>query len=244
MGVVGPQCNRKQRLLQQVASGSSRSAAFLDPVAQGAPRQMHAVSDQDIFEPVEREVVGELADQHEGDQLPGRRFRPSREASETAGWPRRRGTSSKRTWAGSDVHFEFGRGELELTGEVFADALFSAAATRAGLLGLGQIVLDAVMGEMVERRSSLGACRLGPPPGVAVSGLCDGCGRFDLERRVVEVEQMTLTRIVVEAFATGTEDIEAKQPPTSRPVRRVSLAIGCSRPRSRRARRCNSSTRR
>jgi len=29
---------------------------------------MHAVSSQDIFEPVEREVVGELADQDVGDQ--------------------------------------------------------------------------------------------------------------------------------------------------------------------------------
>ncbi len=83
------------------ASGSSRSAAFLTQSHKGAPRQMHAVSDQDIFEPVEREVVGELADQHEGDQLPGRRFPALHEFGRNR-WAGHavRGTSSKRTWAG------------------------------------------------------------------------------------------------------------------------------------------------
>ncbi len=73
------------------------------------------------------------------------------------GWPRRRGTSSKRTWAGRGRLLRVWPGvNLELHGRGLRRCVCLArAATRAGLLGLGQIVLDAVMGEMVERRSSL-----------------------------------------------------------------------------------------
>ena len=131
---------------------------------------MHAVSRQDIFESVEREVVGELADHHEGDQA--RAGDPSRYR---LGRHRRAGHAVAALRAGVlgqdvDIHFELRRGELELTGEVFADAMFRAAAAGAGLLGLGQVVLDAVVGEMVERGSPLRARCLGPGSGGAVSG--------------------------------------------------------------------------
>jgi hypothetical protein len=109
-----------------------------------------------------------------------------------------------------DVDFELGRGEFEFAGEVFADATFDATAAGAGLLGLGQVVFDAVVGEMVERGSPLGACRLGP-----ISRRCGvgfrGRGGFDRENGVVEVEEMTLAGVVVEAFVAGAEEIAAEQ---------------------------------
>jgi hypothetical protein len=111
---------------------------------------MHAVSGQDIFEPVEREVVGELADQDVGDQP-----RAGDSSGDRLGRHRWAGHAVAALGAGvfgqdMDVDFELGRGELEFAGEVFADAMFDATAAGAGLLGLGQVVFDAVVGEMVE----------------------------------------------------------------------------------------------
>jgi len=109
-----------------------------------------------------------------------------------------------------DIHFELRRGELELSGEVLTDPLFGATTAGAGLLVRGQVVLDAVVGEMIESESAMGAQYLGPGQGWGGIGLSRGdC--FALDRRVVEVEQMTLVRVVDVAFATRSEDIAAKQ---------------------------------
>ena len=86
-----------------------------------------------------------------------------------------------------------------------------------------------------------GALVLGRSPGVGV-GLRDGCGRFD-PLRAVEVEQMTLTRIVVEAFALWDRRHSRR---SSANVSASSACFSCTgwnRPRTARAR-CNSSTRR
>jgi hypothetical protein len=108
------------------------------------------MSRQDIFEPIEREVVGALADHHEGDQAGagdpsryqlGRHWR----AGHTVAALRAR-------VLGQDVdrHFQFRRGEIKYTGKVLADALFRTTAAGTGLLVLGQVVLDSVLGEMIE----------------------------------------------------------------------------------------------
>jgi hypothetical protein len=109
-----------------------------------------------------------------------------------------------------DVDFKLGRGEFELSGEILADAMLGGATAGAGLLGLGQVVFDAVVGEMVERVSPAGAGRPGPLSGSRYVGLGGG-GCLDFEASVVEVEEMTLAGVVVEAFAAGAEDIAAKQ---------------------------------
>jgi hypothetical protein len=109
-----------------------------------------------------------------------------------------------------DVDFKLGGDELEFAGEVFADAMLGPAATGAGFLGLGDVVFDAVVGEMVERGSPLGACRLGLSSRRSGLGL-RGRGGFDRDNGVVEVEEMTLAGVVVEAFAAGAEEIAAEQ---------------------------------
>ena len=88
--------------------------------------------------------------------------------------------------------------------------MLGAAAAGASLLGLGQVVFDAVVGEMVERVSPPWARRPGPLSRSRGVGLGGRAG-FDLEDGVVEIEEMTLAGVVVEAFAAGAEDIAAKQ---------------------------------
>ena len=117
------------------------------------------MSRQDIFESIEREMVGELADDHEGDQAGA--GDPSRHG---LGGHRRAGHAVAALRAGVlgqdvNLHFQPRRDEIEFAGLVFADALFWAAAAGAGLLGLGHIVLDADVGEMVEPGSPRGAGR-------------------------------------------------------------------------------------
>ena len=109
-----------------------------------------------------------------------------------------------------DMDFELGRDELELAGEVLADAMLRAAAAGAGLLGLGQVVLDADVREVIERGSPRRARRLGRGSGGAASGSVGAAG-VGLDRRVEEVEEMPLVRVVDEAFAARAEDIAAEQ---------------------------------
>ena len=106
-------------------------------------------------------MVGELADDHEGDQAGA--GDPSRDG---LGRDRRAGHAVATLGAGVlgqdvDLHFEPRRDELELAGHVFADALLGAAAAGAGLLALGQVVLDADVREMIQAGSPRGACGLG-----------------------------------------------------------------------------------
>src|SRR5512135_1244064 len=100
-------------------------------------------------------MVGELADQHVGTQSWA--GDPSRHG---LGRDRRAGHAVAALRArvrgqGVDRYFQPRRDELELTGEVLADALFRVTAAGAGLLVLGQVVFDADVGEMVERASPL-----------------------------------------------------------------------------------------
>jgi hypothetical protein len=68
-GVVSPHDRRLQHHgLPQLGQRLRQDRSVPDPVTQGAPSQEHTVSCQDIFESIEREVVGELADDHEDDQ--------------------------------------------------------------------------------------------------------------------------------------------------------------------------------
>jgi hypothetical protein len=109
-----------------------------------------------------------------------------------------------------DIHFQLRRDELQLTGEVLADAMFRATATGAGFFVRGQVVLDAVVREMIERDSPMRARRLGPRYGWGGIGL-SGSDRFRLDQSVGEIEQMALAWVVDVAFAARSEDIAAKQ---------------------------------
>ena len=75
---------------------------------------------------------------------------------------------------------------------------------------LGHVVLDAVVGEMIEGDSPMRARCPGPGLGRSRIGL-SGSDRFGLDGRVVEVEQMTLVRVIDVAFAAWSEDIATKQ---------------------------------
>ena len=122
-GVVGPDHRRLQyQVLLQRRQRLEHGGGVADPVAERAPRQIDAVSRQDIFESIERQVIGELADDHEGDQ-PG----PGHAAGRRLGRDRRAGDAVAAPRAGVlgqdvDADLQPGRDELELAGLILADA--------------------------------------------------------------------------------------------------------------------------
>jgi hypothetical protein len=154
-------------------------------------------------------MIGELADDHESDQ-PG------------AGDPSRDGFGRDR-WAGHavatlgagvlgqdvDLHVQLCRDEVELTGDVLADLLLGPATAGAGLLTLGEIVLDADVREVIQAGSARGPGRLG-----WLGRRVVGRGRrrrFGLGEDLGDVEEMTLARGVTESLAALAEDIAAEQ---------------------------------
>ena len=84
-----------------------------------------------------------------------------------------------------------------------------AAAAGAGLLALGQIVLDADVGEMIQPGSPRGAGRV--DGFAAVSSVDGGAAGSGSASDLGDVEEMTLARVVGEAFAALAEDVAAKQ---------------------------------
>jgi hypothetical protein len=109
-----------------------------------------------------------------------------------------------------DIHFQLRRDEFKLPRQVLADALFLAAAAGANFLLLGHVMLDAMVGEMIEGHPPLRARGFGR--GHERGGIALGeSDRFGLDQNVVEIEQMALARVVDVAFATRSEDIAAKQ---------------------------------
>ena len=118
------------------------------------------MSHQDIFESIKREMVGELAHDHERDQAGS--GDPARNGLGRHGRAGHAVATFGTGVLGQDVNFHFQprRDEIEFAGLVFADACFGAAAAGAGLLALGHIVRDADVGEMIEPGSPRGAgCR-------------------------------------------------------------------------------------
>ncbi len=158
---------------------------------------------QDIFESIQRQVIGEFADGHEGDQP-----RPGPAAWGGLGRDRRAVHAVATLRAGRlgqdmNPHLQPGRDELEFAGLVRADADLGSPAAGAGLLRLGEVVLDAEVREMSEPSVSGGAGR-------SKSRRCRVIGLGGRDRlgfgRGGEVEEMALARVVNPSFATRTEE--------------------------------------
>src|SRR4029077_8884770 len=96
---------------------------------------------------------------------------------------------------GAPPDLELGRDEPEPAGEALADPMLHAAAAGAGLLGLGKVVLDADVREVIQRAPAAGARPLGLR--LARRGFRLGGGGDDgLDRHVEQVEEMTLAWVV------------------------------------------------
>ena len=107
-----------------------------------------------------------------------------------------------------DADLQPGRDELELAGLVLADADLGGPAAGAGLLGLGEVVLDADVGEVLEPGASGGTGRAGSRRGrVVVRGGREGL-RFGLGG---EIEEMSLIRVVGASLAARPEEIAPEQ---------------------------------
>ena len=191
------------------------------------------MSCQDIFESIEREMVSELADDHEGDQAG-----PGNPSWDGFGWDRWAGHAVATLGAGifgqdMNLHFQLPRDEIEFAGEVLADFLLGPPAAGAGLLVLGQIMLDADVREMVQTGSPRRAGGLGWL-GRRLVGR-GRHGRLGFGEDLGDVEEMTLARVVGKALAGGRRGSGAAGP-RSRPTRRVVAATAGNRPRFARAR--------
>jgi hypothetical protein len=167
------------------------------------------MSRQNVFEPIKREVVGELARNHEGDQAGA-----GDPTWNGLGWYGRTGhavATFRASILGQDVNFHLQprRDEIKFAGLVFADACFGTAAAGAGLLFLGHIVQDADVGEMIEPGSPRGAGRRRPLCGCFIGR--GGRGWLGLVEYLGDIEEMTLAWVVDKAFAALAEDVAAKQ---------------------------------
>src|SRR6202034_4266183 len=102
-----------------------------------------------------------------------------------------------------DVDVELSRDELELAGLILSDAPHRFAAAGAGLLRLGQIVLDADVIEMVQPGPSRRTCGLGSR-GCRDIGRA-GPRRLGLDDELGDVEEMALARVLEESVAAPAE---------------------------------------
>ena len=177
-GVVGPQDGRlqHQRLLQ-LGQRLEYQSSVPHPVAQGAARDEHPVSREDVFESIKREMVGELARNHERHQAGA--GDPARNGLGGHGGTGHAVATFGAGVLGQDVNFHLQprRDEIEFARLVFANARFGAAAAGARFLGFGHVVHDADVGKMIEPGSPRSAScrrplrrRLGGRGGAAGSG--------------------------------------------------------------------------
>ena len=104
-----------------------------------------------------------------------------------------------------DLHFQLPRGEVEFAGEVLADFLLGTAAAGAGLLALGQIMLDAEVREMIQTGSPRRSGGLGWL-GHRVVGR-GRRSRLGFGEDLGDVEEMTLARVVGKALAALAEEV-------------------------------------
>ena len=109
-----------------------------------------------------------------------------------------------------DLDFELRRGELELAGEVLADAVLGPPQQGQVFSASGRSCSMRMCGRWSSEFRRRGRDALGGAPAAAAVGPGGG-GRGGLDRGVVEVEEMTLSRVVDEPFAAGAEDVAAEQ---------------------------------
>jgi len=119
-----------------------------DPIAEGTAGQIQSITSRDILEPIQRQVVGEFGD----DEL-SKYARSGNTAAPRTRGSRRGHDTIAAVRAGIlgqyvDVQFKTGRDELQHAGFILADACLGLSTVRADLVGLGDVMLDADLGQL------------------------------------------------------------------------------------------------
>ena len=149
--IVGPQHGRlKHQLFLSLVERPQQFGRRLDPIALRAAGNVQAVAREEVFLPVERQVVAELADDDLSDQ--------PRSGDAASNRPHRRRRARHAVFAVPagvlgphvDVHFELRRDVLQDPALVLADAVFGSAAAGALLVRLAQVVLVPIVRQLVE----------------------------------------------------------------------------------------------
>ena len=149
--VVRPQHGRLQyQLLLSLVERREQFGRRLDPVAERAARNVQAVTREEVFLPIERQVVAEFSDEDLSDQpWPG---------DAASNWPHRRRWARHAIFAvptgilGShvDVHFELRRNVFQDSALVLTDAVLGPATTGALLVRLAQVMLVPKVWQLIE----------------------------------------------------------------------------------------------
>jgi len=180
--VVRLQIRRRRHLSPQLfADRRERRRDVGDPATQGAARQVDALAQEAPFEPIQREVVDVLGDDHMGEQaFPRQRFLDRLRGRGRLDDPHvtvRAGVFEPRGFDDAQAR----RDILEFLGDRLADARLQVAA-RATLVGLGNVDLDAVARQRRRQRVATARASVAPArsprplPGTHFHGVGDGAG--------------------------------------------------------------------
>ena len=149
--VVGPQHGRlKHQLFLSLVERPQQFGRRLNPIAQRTAGNVQAVTREEVFLTVQRQVVAELGDDDLSDQ--------PRSGDAASNRPHRRRRARHAIFAvpagvlGShvDVHFELRRDVLQDSALVLADAVLGPTAAGALLVRLAQVMLVPKVRQLVE----------------------------------------------------------------------------------------------
>ena len=149
--IVGPQHGRlKHQLFLPLVERPQQFGRRLHPIAQRAARDVQAVTREEVFLTIERQVVAELGDDDLSDQ--------PRSGDAASNRPHGRRRARHAVFAvpagvlGShvDVHFELRRDVLQNPALVLADAILGPTAAGALLVRFAQVMLVPIVRQLVE----------------------------------------------------------------------------------------------
>ena len=149
--IVGPQHGRlKHQLFLPLVERPQQFGRRLDPIAQRAAGNVQAVTREEVFLSVQRQVVAELAD----DDLSDEPWSGDAASNRPLGrrWAHHAIFAVPAGVLGShvDVHFELRRHVLQDLGLVLADAILRPTAAGALLFRLAQVLLVPIVRQLVE----------------------------------------------------------------------------------------------
>ncbi len=164
------------------------------------------MASRDILEPIQRQVVGEFGDDHLSKKAGSRDAAAYRTRGSLGGDHTVAAVRAGILRQNVDVHFKVGRDELQDACLIMADTCLGFTAVRADFLGLGQVVLDANLRQLIVVRLTWLAF---PCWCAAIAG--GGLGRQDRAWVRIKLKEVSLARRLDQPFPPWTKDVAAEQ---------------------------------
>jgi hypothetical protein len=164
------------------------------------------MASRDILEPIQRQVVGEFGDDHLSKEAGSRDAAAYRTSGSLGGDYTVAAVRAGVLRQNVDVHFKVGRDELQDACLILADACLGFSAVRADFLGLGQVVLDANLRQLIVVWLTWLAfpcwCAAIPDGGLGRQG--SAWGR-------IKLKEMSLARRLDQPFPPRTKNVAAEK---------------------------------